>query len=272
MIQGGKDVESLWDIMATKWDKKRSEWYCRAIEKSNYPKKAVAALTPLLRECGSLLDIGAGCGALSLPLARKVRVVTAIEPSQWMYKILLKRAREAGVRNIRAYNTGWKGSQLRGGLHQKLKPHDMIVCANLPHTIMCNVKFLRSISKLSNKFIVYLQNAGGWNRFYYRELYPMLLKKKYSNECDYINTYTFLHQQGILANVKIFHFYLDQPFENFDEALDFWHHRMKIRFTSRKERMLADFLKKKLIPSGKSGSLIAPFGLRSAALTWWKLC
>ena len=258
--------------MTTTWDKKRAEWYGRAIEKSNYPHNAVAALAPLLKECSSVLDIGAGCGALSIPIALKVKKVTALEPSQWMYKILLKRAKKADIRNIRAFNTGWKGSKLKGSLHQNLKPHDMIVCANLPHTMICDVKFLRYISKLSKKFIVYLQNAGGWNRFYYRELYPMLLKKKYSNECDYINTYTFLHQQGILANVKIFHFYLDQPFENFDEALDFWHHRMKVRFTSRKERMLADFLKKKLIPSGKSGSLIAPFGLRSAALTWWKLC
>jgi hypothetical protein len=256
--------------MITKWDRKRSLWYCKAIEQSNYPQKAIAALSPLLKKCDSVMDIGAGCGALSIPIALRVKKVTAIEPSKWMYELLLKRAKEAGIRNIDAYNTGWKGNRFPGTLHKKLQAHDMILCANLPHNIICNVRFLRYITRLSNKFIAYIQNAGGWNRFYYKELYPMLLGERYSNECDYINTYNFLHQHGILANVKVFDFYLDQPFENFDEAMDFWRHRMKLRLTDEKERLLSDFLKKKLIPTGKGDALVAPFGLRKAALTWWR--
>jgi len=255
--------------MATKWDEKRSHWYCRAIEQSNYPQKAVTTLFPLLRTCDSVIDIGAGCGALSIPIARLVKRVTAIEPSRWMYKLLLKRAKEAGLKNIRAYNAGWKKNRLQG-IHMSLKPHDMVICANLPENVVCNVNFLRYISKISKNFIVYIQNAGEWNRFYYRELYPMLLKRKYSNECDYTKTYSLLHQRGIFANIKIFNYYLDQPFENFEEALDFWLHRMKVKFTPEKERMLAEFLKKKLIPTGKADALIAPFGLRRAALMWWK--
>ncbi len=256
--------------MATKWDEKRSNWYSRAIEQSNYPKQAVTALLPLLRTCESVLDIGAGCGALSIPIAGSVKRVTAIEPSRWMYSSLLKRVREKGIKNIRAYNAGWKGYRLQGDLHTKLRPHDMVVCANLPHSVICNVRFLRYITNMSGKIIVYIQNAGGWNRFYYRELYPMLLKRKYSNECDYINTYIFLHHQGILANVKIFEYYLDQPFESFDEAMDFWRHRLKTKLSFRKEGMLADFLRKRLIRMGKDNTLTAPFGLRKTALMWWK--
>jgi SAM-dependent methyltransferase len=256
--------------MATKWDKKRSEWYCLAVEQSNYPKNTTAALAPLLRKCKSVIDIGAGCGALTIPIAEKVRKVTAIEPSKWMYDLLVKRAGKAGIRNITAFNTGWKGNRMQGGIHEKLKTHDMVICANLPYTMVCNMRFLRYITGISGNFIVYIQNAGGWNRFYYRQLYPMLLKKKYTDECDYINTYNFLHKQGILANVKIFEYSLDQPFKDFDEALDFWKHRMGIKFTPEKERLLVRFLKKKLITLGKTGSLKAVFGPRQTALTWWK--
>jgi SAM-dependent methyltransferase len=256
--------------MATIWDKKRSEWYCRAVEESNYPRKTLTALAPLLKKCESVIDIGAGCGALSLPIAQKGKQVTAVEPSWWMHALLLKRAEQAGIHNIRAYRTGWKGTRLGRGSHTKLKPHDMVICANLPHDIVSNIKFLRYIKNLSKQCIVYLQNAGGWNRFYYRDLYPLLLKRKYKNECDFINTYTFLHKQGIIANVKIFDYYLDQPFENFYEALDFWRHRMGVTLTSKKEKILAEFLKKKLIPSRRRNSLVAPFGLRRAALIWWK--
>jgi cyclopropane fatty-acyl-phospholipid synthase-like methyltransferase len=256
--------------MTTKWDKKRSDWYCRAIEQSNYPEKTVAALAPLLRRCKSVIDIGAGCGALSIPIARKVEKVTAIEPSRWMYKLLLKRAKVAGIKNINAYNTGWNGVKFQGNLHVVLKPHDMVICANLPESVVCNVNFLRYITKISKNFIVYLQNAGGWNKFYYEDLYPMLLKRRYTREGDYINTYTFLHGQGILANIKIFDYCLDQPFKNFNDALDFWRHRIKVKLPSEKERLLAGFLRKKLVSSTRSGTLIAPFGLRKAALMWWE--
>jgi SAM-dependent methyltransferase len=256
--------------MDTRWDKKRSIWYCRAVEQSNYPGNAVSALTPLLRTCESVLDIGAGCGALSIPIARKTGRVTAIEPSRWMYKLLLQRAKEAGVKNIKAYHTGWKGTRLQGKLYTTLKPHDIVICANLPHHIICSIYFLRFITSMAKRYVVYLQNAGGWNRFYYRELYPMLLKKKYTNECDYINTYNFLHKKGVIANVTIFEFFLDQPFEDFNEAVDFWKHRLSIKLTPDKEKLLKNFLRKKLIPAKKGRGLSAPFGLRRAALTWWK--
>lgn len=267
-------------MMTTKWDKKRSRWYCRAIEQSNYPQKAVTALSPLLRTCDSVIDIGAGCGALSIPIARLVKRVTAVEPSQWMYNLLLKRAKKSGIRNIKVYNTRWLKTKFQGKLRSKIKPHDMLICANLPPDVVCNVNFLRYISKISMKYIVYLHGVGEWNRFYYDDLYPMLLKRKYIHEGDYLNTYEFLHKQGIFANIEIFEFYLDQPFKDFDDAMDFWRHRIKTKLTSEKERMIADFLKKKLIFSrnrsrsvgttGRNNTLVAPFGLRKAALMWWK--
>ncbi len=259
-------------LMTTQWDKKRSHWYSRAVDCSDYPEKAVSALSPLLETCDSVLDIGAGCGALAIPLAGLAKKVTAIEPSEWMYRLLLKRAREAGVKNIRSYNTGWKGAELQGIIHSKLKVHDMIICANLPHNLICNAVFLRYISKMAKKFVVYIQNAGEWNRFYYRELYPKLFKRKYISESNYLKTYSFLHMHKISANINIFNYSLDQPFDNFDEALAFWGHRLKIKLTAGKKEILTNFLKKKLVSSPQDNTLIAPFGLRKTALIWWKPC
>ena len=257
-------------LMATKWDKKRSFWYCRAIEQSNYPQKAIAVLAPLLKKCEGVIDVGAGCGALSIPASSLVKNITAVEPSRWMYEVLLKRAKESGIKNIRACNTGWEGNRFRGNLHSKLMPHDMVICANLPESIVCSANFLKYISNISKKFIVYLQGAGEWDRFYYKKLYPMLFKKKYIYEGGFIKTYNFLYQHGIFANVRIFDFYLDQPFEDFDDAMDFWRHRLEKKLTAEKEKALARFLKKKLITSGQNNTLIAPFGLRKAAVMWWE--
>ncbi len=254
--------------MTTKWDKKRSLWYCRAIEQSNYPQNAVTALTTLLKKCESVIDIGAGCGALSIPMARLVKNISAVEPSKWMYTLLLKRTQESGIKNIRAYNTAWKGTEFPGSMNMKLKSFDMVMCANLPENVVCDLNFLKYITDISRKFIVYLQGAGKWDKFYYRKLYPLLFKKKYVHEGGFIKTYNFLYKHKIFANVKIFDFYLDQPFEDFEDAMDFWRHRLNRKLTPKKEKVLARFLKKKLITS-KDDTLIAPFGLRKAALTWW---
>ena len=146
----------------------------------------------------------------------------------------------------------------------------MVICANLPESIVCSANFLKYISNISKKFIVYLQGAGEWDRFYYKKLYPMLFKKKYVYDGGFIKTYNFLYQHGIFANVRIFDFYLDQPFEDFDDAMDFWRHRLEKKLTAGKEKALARFLKKKLIASGQDNTLIAPFGLRKAAVMWWE--
>ena len=207
---------------------------------------------------------------MSVPIAKMVKKVTVVEPSRWMYKLLLKRMKDAGVKNISSFNTGWKGTKLQGGLHSKIIPHDMVICANLPHSMVCNTTFLRYISKMAKKFVVYIQNAGRWNRFYYEDLYPKLLKKKYIREGDHLKTYSFLHKHGVLANINIFNYHLDQPFENFDEAMKFWRHRLGMKLTPGKEKILADFLGKKLVPSSRDNPMIAPFGLRKSALIWWK--
>jgi tRNA1(Val) A37 N6-methylase TrmN6 len=41
----------------------------------------LAAAAPVLSECRSALDVGAGFGALALPLARRIAHVTALEPA-----------------------------------------------------------------------------------------------------------------------------------------------------------------------------------------------
>ncbi|MBI4680199.1 MAG: hypothetical protein HY753_03030 [Nitrospirae bacterium] len=182
------------------------------------------------------------------------------------------------MKNITAYKAGWKGNTFQGGFHLKLEPagnkprrHDLVLCAKIPHSVVCNINFLRYITGISGKFIAFIQSAGPWDRFYYRELYPLLFKKEYTYDDDYMKTYEFLHNRGIFADIKIFDYHFDQPFENFRDAVDFWRHRLKLTLTPGKEEKLKNFLKKKLIYSKQKNLLVAPFGLRKAALIWWKI-
>ena len=72
---------------------------------SDFPAQTVRALEPVLAGCRSVLDVGAGVGALTVPLARSVERVTALEPSPAMLEELranLARHRLANVTCIAA--------------------------------------------------------------------------------------------------------------------------------------------------------------------------
>ncbi|MCK8519900.1 class I SAM-dependent methyltransferase, partial [Methanoculleus sp. 7T] len=62
---------------------------------------------PLVR-AARVLDIGAGPGTLALPLARRVRTVTAVEPASGMADVLEDHIDEEGIGNISVVRTRWE--------------------------------------------------------------------------------------------------------------------------------------------------------------------
>ena len=61
-----------------------------------------------LRPEDSVLDVGAGAGRFSIPFARRVREVVALEPADSMAGALVEDARAAGVTNIRLLRATWE--------------------------------------------------------------------------------------------------------------------------------------------------------------------
>lgn len=46
------------------WGKGKARWYGEALLYSDYGDKVCEVILPIVRGCSSLLDVGAGCGAL----------------------------------------------------------------------------------------------------------------------------------------------------------------------------------------------------------------
>jgi hypothetical protein len=127
--------------------------------------------------------------------------------------------------------------------------------------------FLKEANELATKMVILIMAADpAADKFFYKELYPLLLNKKFEPRNDYLSTYTNLHSLGIYANIDIIEYDFDQPFDDLDEAVEFWREYMGF-VTGEHDETLQVFLKKKLVKT--NDGLLAKFHKKSAIM-WWE--
>lgn len=241
-----------------KWSEKRANWFRNAQRISDYPDKVIAVMEPILKECKSALDIGAGAGALALALAKRLKKVTAVEPAHAMVKVLKEEASIQGLRNLNIIELPWDQADVG--------EHDIIICANLPSFVVDAPGFLEQTKRLG-RYIFHIQNVNpNKDKFFYKELYPIIFKKEYAKKADYLDSYIQFHSLGIYANVNIIEYNFDQPFDDLDEAVDFWKEYLGLE-TNEFDNLLYDFLARRL--QKKNGNYIFVDRKRSAVI-WWK--
>ncbi len=242
------------------WTPRRARAFNAAIQTSDFPAQALKALEPVLAGCRSVLDVGAGVGALTLSLAKAVERVTALEPSPAMMAELQENLARLRLDNVTCVPAAWG--------EVELPPHDLILLANVRPLFGDLRKFLAEAEPLAQHGIALVRNAGpGMEKFYYGELYPLLLGRPYPPRDDYLRTITLLHGHGIYANVRIIRYNFDQPFADLPQAVEFWTEELKLA-DPEQERRLVDFLQARLQRVGDR--LVAPMRRRSAVI-WWRV-
>lgn len=240
------------------WSPRRARWFNQAVQISDFPVQTLKALEPVLVGCRSVLDVGAGVGALSVPLAKSVEAVTAMEPAPAMLEELRANLTRHRLRNVTCVPAAWGKAEV--------PPHDLILVANVSPVFDDLLGFLTTAEPLARRAIALVQNVGpGTEKFYFGELYPLLLDRPYPPREDYLKTVMLLHSLGIYANVQIIGYRFDQPFADLAEAVDFWKEQMRLT-DPEQERRLAGFLQTRLQRVGDR--LLAPMRRQSAVLTW----
>jgi FkbM family methyltransferase len=245
---------------AALWTDRTAAWYRRAAERGDYAARVLAAIGPRLDSCRTALDVGAGCGALAIPLARLGLAVTALEPSPAMARELRRWAVEAGLRNIAVVEAAWGEVGMR--------PHDLVLCAHVGNLFRRDSDFLRKAGGVARRVVVLvrdLTSAAGGDKFFYRELYPVLLGRPYANRCEAEDTVGALRSLGIHPEVTEIEYRSDQPFDDLAEACEFWMAYLGLS-DSRSRSYLAAFLRERLVRH--DGGWIAPFRKAAAVITW----
>ena len=241
------------------WNRLKANWYRQGLDHTDFPEKALSVILPRAADARTFLDVGAGCGTLAIPLARAGKRVTALDSSAAMIDILREDIAKEGLNGVSPLLAKWEEAGL--------KPHDAVVCANVPALLNEPEKAIGRMAALARKYVFIIENADPKaDKFYYRELYPLLFNRPFGERSDYFKTYSALHSMGVFANVEIIDYDFDQPFGNIEEAVEFWKEYIGI-VTEEHDRKLKNFLEKKLVR--KKGVLLAKFH-KTSAVMWWR--
>ena len=184
------------DRRAALWTDRTAGWYRRAAERGDYAARVLAALGPQLDACRTALDVGAGCGALAIPLARRGLAVTALEPSAAMARELRRWAGDAKLREVAVVEAAWGEVPVRA--------HDLVLCAHVGNLLRAGSDFLREVGRLARRLVVLVRDltaVRGHDKFFYRELYPILLGRPYGNRVETADPVGALRALGIRPEV-----------------------------------------------------------------------
>jgi len=207
----------------------------------------------------TVFDMACGGGTLAIPLAAKVKSVTAVDFSQNMLSILDQRCKDEGIANINAILGGWEDDWRALGIVE----HDIAIASRSIH----EEKASRCIQKLNEmaKREVWISapvGHGPWDARLYE-----FAGRSCAMGSDYIYYYNILYKLGIRASVGFVEENHRNSWATYDEAFEdqrWMFHNM----TPGEEEKVKDYLNRHLIY--QSGQWRLPYDRKCYwAVMWW---
>jgi len=252
-------VEKSWKAKnAQDWDKKAVSFASR---NSDSPfAELVLQRLPLDRDM-SILDAGSGPGTLSIPLAQKVRSVTALDYSQGMLDVLEELSRQKKLTNITTVLGSWEDDWKKLGIG----PHDICIASrslsvnNLKAALRKLNSYARSYVFIADRITPTPFDPGAFRA----------VGRPFHSGPDYIFTINTLYSMGIHPCIDIISLDRETSFTDLETALDSY--RWMLRdLSAEEEKELTTYILANSRP-GKNGELIVSRSHPPRwALIWWK--
>jgi 2-polyprenyl-3-methyl-5-hydroxy-6-metoxy-1,4-benzoquinol methylase len=207
----------------------------------------------------TFLDIGAGTGAWSMLLARHVRHVTAVDPSESMLSILRENMAAENTANISIVQEAWPDVDV--------EPHDFSLCSHAMYGYPDLAAFIRGMEKYTRRTCFLLLRAPD-NDCVQAEAAMYLWGQPFDSP-NFIIAYNVLSQMGIYANVLMENtgYWKPRVSPTLDSALERLKREMCLAGIDEHDEFLLDLLRRRLSP--KDGVYVWPREVCSA-LVYWK--
>lgn len=240
------------------WDNKASSFSSRN-KSSAYVDQFLENLP--LNNSLTVLDIGSGPGTLALPIASRVKHVTAMDFSGGMLELLRDSAEEEGLRNISTVQCAWEDDWRQQGINN----HDLVI-ASRSMGVENLTRAIQKLNDFANQF-VFITDRIGSTPFDAGAF--SAIGRPFEAGPDYIYTLNILYTLDIHPNIRIIQLDTETTYRNIDDALRSYMWMFK-ELSNREEKALVDYLHKKTVASRNGSITIRKDFPPKWALIWWQ--
>lgn len=240
------------------WDKKAASF---AKRNSTSPfVDLVLQRIPLSNE-STVLDAGSGPGTLSLPLAHKVKSVTAIDYSQGMLDVLKDLAKVQKRDNITTVLGSWEDDWQE----LNIKKHDICI-ASRSLSVNNLQEALAKLNELANNavFVVDRINPTPFDHGAFEAI-----NRPFRSGPDYIYTINTLYSMDIHPCVNIISLDREVRFSDMEAALESYRWMFK-DLSAKEESELTSYILDNSSPEANGEILLKRSRPSRWALIWWK--
>ena len=239
------------------WDGKAPSFSSR--NQSSPFVSIVLDLIPLTAS-STVLDIGCGPGTLAIPIASRVKSVTAVDYSSGMLSTLKDLASQAGVRNIRTVQASWEDDWQSRDIEQ----HD-ITLASRSLAVADLRDALQRLNRYASSFVFIVDRISPAP--FDPEAFAAV-GRSFDGGPDYIYVLNTLYAMGIHANVRIISLERETWFADLDDAMKSYGWMIK-NMSASEESALRRHLKTKCRPADNGRIIIERGFTPQWACIWW---
>lgn len=198
IIQQANSINEYWDGQSPRYNRGHNACHSPIVDR----------LEKYINSDTTVLDIGAGTGALTIPLAKKAKKVISIEPSVGMLDYLKSTALKENLSNIEFINNGWECAEISG-------QYDIVICSHALYFIHDIKKSLRRMIDVTGKYL-FLMTVVNDDKDRYGDIWKIIKGTSYKPGPDYIYIYNLLRELGWYPDVEMIATTIECP--DLDEA------------------------------------------------------
>jgi SAM-dependent methyltransferase len=157
----------------------------------------------LQRDC-RVLDIGSGPGTFSIPIARQVTEVVAVEPARGMVEILERKLESEGLSNVRILSKTWEDVDL---VTEKWSGAFDLVLASMSPGVSSPAMLEKMVAASRNYCYLSGWSGGRWGKWAQaqRELWPSIFGEELGDyPSDILYPFGLLYSLGYRPELRFF--------------------------------------------------------------------
>jgi SAM-dependent methyltransferase len=246
------------------WDRRENAQRYNENSKGEFDARVMMTIAGLrITPQSRVLDIGAGPGTLAIPLAPRVKEITAIEPGKGMVDLLNENMKKEGITNITCIEKRWEDIDIKNDLSGKYD----IVLSSLSLTMDDIRQSLAKMDTASSEYvyIYWFADPPFWEKMYI-DLWPALHDEMYYPGPKADCLFNVMYQMEIYPNIEMLPLDKIYRFSTRKKLVEFFQNRFAAK--TKKQRKVLDAYLSPLIRT--EGNEVVISGNSLLAKVWWK--